>query len=77
MTVSAVVKGRPHTLHLFVKRENAKDVNDGLDSFEREGLFYESVLPHLEKAWSKAANGVRRARQLAPYSHHHAEPPPC
>ncbi|KAK3919028.1 Mitoferrin-1, partial [Frankliniella fusca] len=63
VTVRVVVKGKPHTLHLFVKRENAKEVVDGLDAFHREGLFYEKVLPHLEEAWHnvQAANGVSTA----------------
>lgn len=63
MTVKAVVKGRPHTLHLFVKRENTKEVVEGLEAFQREGLFYESVLPHLDKAWNnvKAAESDEHA----------------
>ncbi|KAJ1524085.1 hypothetical protein ONE63_010622 [Megalurothrips usitatus] len=55
MTVDAVVRGRHHQLHLFVKREDAKDIVSGLDSFRREGLFYDDILPRLESAWRRGS----------------------
>lgn len=53
VAVEAVVRGRVHRLHLFVKREDpgAREVAVGLESFEREAVFYNTLLPHLATAW--------------------------
>lgn len=56
MTVEAVVRGRAHKLHLFIKRADAKDIVEGMDSFPREALFYQTVMPHLERAWRRCDN---------------------
>ncbi|XP_034237404.1 uncharacterized protein LOC117642890 isoform X2 [Thrips palmi] len=57
----------PRTLHVFVKRADARDVTTGLDSFPRETLYYMNTVPLLEKAWFGAAARVTPDLGPAPY----------